>query len=121
LAATITPISAYILTLTIASVSSWSPEEFSGSIFRLTNKLDIRAYYDSIVGNVEPANLPYFFENFSTMLVETDESVCALAAEHQARLDQLTEVDYERMDIEQGILMSRVQYQLIGDLQKRDL
>jgi len=60
----------------------------------LTNKLDIQAYYDRIVENMELANLPYFFENFSTMLVETDESVCALAAEHQARLDQLTKEDY---------------------------
>jgi len=87
----------------------------------LTNKLDIQAYYDRIVENVEPANLPFFFENFSTMLVETDESVCALAEEHQAHLDQLTKDDYKWMGIKQGILMSRVQYQHIAELQKRDL
>jgi len=73
------------------------------------------------VGNVEPANLPYFSENFSTMLVETYESGCVLAAEYQANLYQLTGEDYERMGIEQGILMSRVQYQRIADLQKTDL
>jgi len=55
------------------------------------------------------------------MLVETDESVYALAGDQQARLDQLTKEDYKRMGIKREILMSRVQYQCIAELQKRDL
>ena len=87
----------------------------------MTNKLDIQAYYDRIVENVKPANLPYIFENFSTLLVENDESVCTLAEGHQARLDPLTKDDYKRMGIIRGILMSKVQYQRIAELQKSDL
>ncbi|KAF8414771.1 hypothetical protein EV426DRAFT_707615 [Tirmania nivea] len=87
---------------------------------RLIDQLKIKAHYNLAIRSCQTTDLPEFYENFSTMLVETEESVCVLAAEHQARLDGLTMEDYQQMGVEKLILMKRVQYQRIIELKRRD-
>ncbi|KAF8414963.1 hypothetical protein EV426DRAFT_710248 [Tirmania nivea] len=97
---------------------SLDPISTMGSMSRLTDQLEIKAHYDLAIRSCQTADLPEFYENFSTMLVETEESVCALAAEYQAHLDGLTVEDYQQMGVEKSILMKRVQYQHIVELKR---
>ncbi|KAF8456966.1 hypothetical protein BGX38DRAFT_891446 [Terfezia claveryi] len=59
-------------------------DETQGFNFRLTGKREIQAHYDRALGSLQPVDLLEFFENFSTMQVETEEPVCASPPEYSA-------------------------------------
>ena len=98
---------------------SWSSTDIINSILRITDASERNALYDITVEKLPSYNRPLFYEGFSAMLVEAEESFASFAADYKSRLDSLTTGHYVAMKVAPEAFKVKVQYHRIEELQTR--